>query len=66
MMFCVGAWRGESREAETVAPLRPGGVAASRHLVAHIQPHSLTSSHHRGAVVAFSSPTASFPQQLPP
>jgi hypothetical protein len=65
-MFCVGAWRGESREAETVAPLRPGGVAASRHLVAHLQPHSLSSSRHRGAVVAISAPAASFPQQRLP
>jgi hypothetical protein len=65
-MFCVGAWRGESREAETMAPLRSGGVAASRHLVAHIQPNSLSSSRHRGAVVTSSTPTASFPQQRPP
>jgi hypothetical protein len=39
-----GARSGEPREAETLADLPAGSLAATRHLVAHLQPSAITYS----------------------
>ena len=56
----LGARCGESRQAKVVADLPAGGLAASRHLVAHLQPHTSHSS--TGGVVA--SPPSQVATQL--
>ena len=51
----AGARGGEPREAETLADLPAGGLAAARHLVAHLQPSTLTNPA-RGVVASVPPP----------